>query len=57
MIMIDPNSLVRQKEGKTEEEAGDRRKRGQTGTPTPGEDAPTGPTRSGLSDARNRRKH
>ena len=26
-------------------------------TPTPGTNAPTGPTRSGVSDARNRRKH
>ena len=60
MIMIAPNSLVRHKkgaEGKEEEEAGDRRKGVQTETPTPGVDAPTGPVRSGVSDARNRRKH
>ena len=38
MMMIAPNSLVRQKEGvqaEEEDEAGDQRKRGQTGTPTP----------------------
>ena len=29
----------------------------QTGTPTPGADAPTGPAQSGVSDARNKRKH
>ena len=40
MMMIAPNCHVRQKEGEEEEE-GDRRKRGQTGTPTPGADAPT----------------
>ena len=36
MMMIAPTSLVRQKEGvqgEEEEEAGDRRKGGQTGTP------------------------
>ena len=54
-----PNSLFRQKEGtqgEKEEKAGGRRKGGLTGTPTPGADAPTGPSRSGVSDARNRRK-
>ena len=60
MMMIAPNSLVRQKEGaqgEEEKEVGGRRKEGPTGAPTPGTDAPTGPTRSGVSDARNRRKH
>ena len=28
-----------------------------TGTPTPGVDAPTGPTQSEVSDTRNRRRH
>ena len=51
------NFLVRQKEGaQGKEEARDRRKGGPTGTPTPGADAPTGPTRSGVSNTRNRRK-
>ena len=40
-----------------EDEAGDRRKGGQTGIPTPGEDAFTGPSPSRVSDTRNRRKH
>ena len=43
------NYLACQKDvpkGKEEEEAGDRREGDQTGTPTPGADAPTGPTRS-----------
>ena len=60
MMMINPNSLVRQKEEvhrEEEEEAGSRRKGGPTGTPTPGADAPTGPTRSEVLDAKNRRKH
>ena len=60
MMMITPNSLVHQKEGaqeEEEEEAGDRRKGSQTGTPTPGAEAPTDPNRSGVSDTRNRRKH
>jgi len=59
LIMIAPNSLVRQKKGAQGEEegAGDRRKRGQIRTPTPGADAPTDPTQSGVSDARSRRKH
>ena len=59
-MMIAPKSLVRQKEGAREEEegeAGDRRKGGQTGTPTSGTDVPTGPSRSGVSDARSRRKY
>ena len=37
--------------------AGGRRKGGPTGTSTPGADAPTGPTQSGVSDVKNRRKH
>ena len=60
--MIDPNSPVRQKEGaqgkeEEEEEEGGRRKGGPTGTPTSSVDAPTGPTQSGVSDARNRMKY
>ena len=42
MMMIIPISLVRQNEGaqgEKEEQAGDRRKGGPTGTPTPGADA------------------
>ena len=60
MIIFAPNSLVRLKEevqGQEEEEAGGRRKAGSTGAPTPSEDASTGPTQSGVSDARNRRRH
>ena len=60
MMMFAPNSLARQKEGaqgEEEEDAGVRRKGGPTGTPTPGAGALTGPTLSGVSDARNRRKH
>ena len=53
-MIIAPNSPARQK--KVEEEAGDRTKGGQTGTPTPGVDTPTGPFLSGVSDARNKRK-
>ena len=59
MMIVAPNSLVRlevAQEGE-EEEAGGRRRIGSIGTPTPGADAPTGPTQSGVSDARNRRKH
>ena len=59
-MMVAPNSLVRQKEGaqgKEEEEAGGRRRIGSVETKTPGADAPTGPTQSGVSDARNRRRH
>ena len=52
MIMIAPNSLVRQKEkAQGEEETWSKKE-----TPTPGADAPIGPTRSGVTDARNRRK-
>ena len=60
MMMIAPNSLVHQKEGaqgQNEGEVGDRRKGNRTGSPTSGTDAPTGPTRSGVSDAKNMRKH
>ena len=59
-MMIVTKSLIRQKEGvqgEEEEEAGVQRKGGPSGTPTPGADAPTCPTRSRVSDARNRRKH
>ena len=58
--MIAPDSLVRQKEevqGEEEEGAAVQRKAGSTGTPTPGADAPTDPTRSGVSDAMTMRKH
>ena len=49
MTMIAPNSLVRQKEGfQREDEAGDQRKGGPTGTSTSGADTPTGPTRLGC---------
>ena len=52
------NSLVRQKDmAQREEEAGGRRKAGPTGTPAPCADAPIGPTRSRVSNARNRRRH
>ena len=37
-------------------EAGHRRKRGQRGTPTPGAVAPTGPSRSEVTDARNKQE-
>ena len=62
MILIAPNSLVRQEEGaqweeEEEEEAEGQRKGQPTGTPMPGAEAPTGPSRSGVSDVRNRRKH
>ena len=58
MMMIAPNSLVCQKKGaQGKEEAADRRKEGQTGTLMPGADDPIGPSRSGVLDARNRRKH
>ena len=60
MMLIVPNSLTRQKEGvqaEGEEEVGDHRKGGQTGTQTSGVDAPIGLSRSGVLDARNRRKH
>ena len=56
--MIDSNSLVRQKgEAQAEEMVGGRKKGGPIGTPTPGTDTPTCSTRSGVSEARNRRKH
>ena len=57
--MIAPNSLVRQKEeaqGMEEEGAGGQRKGGTTGIPTPGADAPIGPTWSGVFDVRSREK-
>ena len=60
IMMIAPKSLIHKKEGyqgEEKEEAGDRRKGGQIRTPTPGADARTGPYRSGVPDARNRRKH
>ena len=60
MMMIALNSLACQKEGvqgEVEEEAGDKKKQGQTGTPTSSVDAPTGQTRSGVLDTRNRSKH
>ena len=38
-------------------ESRDRRKGGQTGTPRPGADTFTGPSRSEVPDARNWRKH
>ena len=60
MMMFSPDSFVRQMEGaqgEEEEEAGGRRMAGSTGTPTPSVDVPTGLTWSGVSDARNRRKH
>ena len=46
MMLIAPNSLVRQKEwaqGEEAEEAAGRRKARPTGTPTPGADDPIGP--------------
>ena len=59
MMMVAPNSLVRQEGAQKEEEeqVRGRRRAGSKGTPIPGADAPTGPTQSRLSDARNRRKH
>ena len=61
MMMIALNSLFRQKEvvqrEEEEEEAGGPRKEGLIGAPTPGADAPICPIRSGVLDARNRRKH
>ena len=53
-MVIARNSLVRQKEWaqrEEEEETEGQSKGGPTGTRTPGTDAPTGPTQSGLSDA------
>ena len=56
--MIATNSLVHQNEGaQGEEEARGRRKGEPTGTPKPGADAPTGLPQSGVSDAKNRRRH
>ena len=60
MMIVAPNSLVRQKvgtQGEEEEEARGRKRAGSIGTPTPVADASTGPTQSGVSDARNRRRH
>ena len=59
MMIVAPNSLVRQEEGaqgKEEEQAGGRRRVGLIGTPTPGAEAPTGLSRLGALDARNRRR-
>ena len=59
MMKIALNSLAHQKEGVQEEGneiAGDKRKGGQTGTPTPGADAPTGLSWPGVRNPRNRRK-
>ena len=59
MMMIAPNSVVRQKKGAQEEEEAEGQRKGvPTGNLTLGTDAPTGPTTwSGVLDARNRRKH
>ena len=59
MMIIAPNSLVREKEvhGDEKEETRDQRMGGQTEIPTPGSDALTGPSRSRVSDARNRKKN
>ena len=60
IMMIVPNSLVRQMEGVQEEgkeESGCKRKEGQTRTVTSGADAPTGLSWSGVLDERKRRKH
>ena len=51
MMMIAPNFLAQREK---EEEAGERRKVVQAGTSTPGADSTTGPSRSGVLDARNR---
>ena len=56
MIMIAPNSLGNQKEGYQGEEEEEAREEA-IGATRPGADALTGPTRSGVSDTRNRRKH
>jgi len=58
-MMIAPPALTlaRQKEGvQGEEEASDQIKGGQTTTLTSGADSPTGLSRSGVLDARSRRK-
>ena len=60
MMIITPNSLVRQKkgaQGEQEKEAGGRRNAGSTRTPTSSADATKVLIRSKVSDARNRRKH
>ena len=59
MMIVAPISLVRQEgaQGEEEKEAGGQRRVGSIGTQTRGADAPTGPTQSGVSDARNRRRH
>ena len=60
IMIVALNSLVHQEKGaqeEEEEEAGSRRWVSSIGTPTPGADALTCPTQSGLSDARNRRRH
>ena len=59
IMMIAPNSLARQKEGfqGEEEEAGDQRKGGQIGTPTPCVDTLTDLSRSGVLHATNKRNH
>ena len=60
MMLTASNSLVRLKneaQGKEEEWAAGRREEGQTGTQMAGADAPTGQTRSAVSDSRNKRKH
>ena len=56
-MIFAPNSLVRLKEGEEKEEVRGRRKGSSIGTPTPGVDFPTGPTRSGVSDERNMRRN
>ena len=60
-MIVAPNSLSLVRQEVTQrgevEEAGGLRKAGSIGTPTPGADAPTGPTQSRVSDAMNRRKH
>ena len=55
VMMIAPNSIVCQKEGAQGEE--EEVVEGQTGTLTLAADGLTGPTRSGVSDVRNRRKY
>ena len=55
-----PNYVARQKEGvqrEGEDQVGDQRNGGQTGTPTSCANAPTGLSRSGVSDAKNRKKY
>ena len=59
MMMFASTILSARRRGLREEEqeAGGQKKADSTGTLTPDADAPIGPTRSGVSDARNRRKH